>query len=737
MREDAQAKLATSAIRPEEAEDAGIFDVDDASRIHAGYAPVPALVLPYYNPDGSKVRWGADEKPFERVRYLVPVFSKKKSWAPKKAIRYAQPAGSPLKVYFPWIGPPDGESPWPAILDDPKAALVITEGELKALCSCLCGAPTLGLGGVWNFAAPDGKLLPELAAINWHGRPVYIAFDSDAASNPQVCTAEARLVEELVRRSARPMLVRIPPAADGGKMGIDDYVDEFGAQHWLDLLAACPPMTAVERGVVALNEHIAWIEKESKAIDLRTHAFLQPQSLVSGSRFAAMNVAVPVTDGSGKTTIKKVQTAKVWLTHPYAQRYDDVLFRPSQGQTVEEDGKTAFNLWKGYSNEPGDVTPFLELTEFLFSRVRGEAAELPMKLLAYKAQHPEEKIPLAIILIGLQGCGKSLWSECVRDAFAPYSVELPSSALLDEHQGWLEKTLIAVINEAKAKDMFLGAERLRSLVSDERQNMNEKYRIARQVRNYTTFLITANSRAAGSFAGDDRRNIVVDCPPKRDKAFYSRVAGWKKAGGPRRLMDYLLSVDLGEWTPPVEAPMTAEKHMAFMEGLSPVQVVAAKALEANTSLVVEWLDASMQWALETETSGDVRAGRVADEIKRSIKQFQVRPFYTPEELALIFPAITRDLFGNRKVYSTVAGHISRQLRDAGLRYLECRDDPRGFKWRGQFHQFIIVADHADWSEPIGQADFDRLMREFPTYGAYRQKVTRISEIRARDAAERR
>lgn len=737
MRDDAREKLASSAITPAEADDAGIFAVDDASRIRSGYAAVPALVLPYYTPEGDKMRWGPDDAPFERVRYLVPVFSKKKSWAPKKPIRYAQPAGSPLRVYFPWIGDPNGESAWTAILRDHKAALVITEGEFKALCSCLCGAPTIGLGGVWNFAGPDGKLLPDLASIEWRGRPVYIAFDSDAASNPQVCTAEARLVEELVRRGARPMLVRIPAASDGGKMGIDDFVQEFGAKAWLDLLAACPPMTAVERGVVALNEHLAWIEKESKGLDLRTHNFVSRDALTTGSRFAAMTVAVPVVDGKGKTTIKKVQTAKIWLTHPYAQRYDDVLFRPAQGQTVEEDGKTAFNLWQGYTSEPGDVEPFLELTKFLFSRVRGEAAELPLKLLAYKAQHPGEKVPLAIILIGLQGCGKSLWSECIRDAFAPYSVELPSSALLEEHQGWLEKTLIAVINEAKAKDMFLGAERLRSLVSDERQNMNEKYRVARQVRNYTTFIITANSRAAGSFSGDDRRNIVIDCPSKREKAFYSRVAAWKKAGGPKRLMDYLLTMDLGEWTPPVEAPMTAEKHMAFMEGLTPVQVVAAKALEANTSLVVEWLDASMQWAMESETSGDVRAGRVADEIKRSIKNFQVRPFYTPEELALIFPAITRDLFGNRRVYSTVAGHISRQLRDAGLRYLESRDDPRGFRWRGQFHQFLVVADHAEWAEPIRQDEFERLMREFPTYGQYRAKVTRISEIRARDAAERR
>lgn len=727
MRDDALAKLASSAITPAEAADAGIFCVDDASRLHRSFAPVPALAFPYFEASGAKMRYGADGSEYIRVRYLAPVYSRKRSAGEKKLIRYAQPPASGLNVYFPWVGAPDGESPWEAILGDTREGLAITEGELKALCSSLCGAPTIGLGGVWNFLGPDGKLLPALAAIKWRSRPVYIAFDSDAAHNPQVATAEARLIDVLMGLGARPVLVRLPPTDAGGKQGIDDFVNKNGGRAWLDLLASIPPMSSVERGVVALNEHIAWVEKEAKAIDLRTLDFIGPAALTNGSRYGAMSVIVPTADGPAKT--KRVQTAKVWLTHPYAQRYDDVLFRPNGGDVVEEEGKVALNLWKGLHHNEGDATPFLYLSEYLFQRLRGDAA-LPLKLLAYKAQNPAEKVPLAIVLVGPQGCGKSFWAQIVREAFSPYGIELPSSELASEHQGWLEKSLIVSVNEAQQRDLYMGADRLKSLISDDQQHMNEKYRVPRQVRTYFTIIITANSRAVASYSGDDRRMIVVDCPPKREKAFYDRIKAWYKAGGARHLMDHLLSVDLQGWQPPQEAPMTAEKHMAYMEGLTPVQLVAAKALDANLSLVVEWLDASMTWANETETSGDHRASKVADEIKRSIKQFQVRPFYTPEELALIFPAITRDLFGNRKVYSTVSGHISRQLRDAGLRYLENRDSPKGFFWRNQYHQFIVVAEHGDWQEPIGQADFDRLMKQWPTYGEYRSKVSMLDHRRA-------
>jgi hypothetical protein len=711
------AKLAASSISEAEAEAGGMFSGPDAHTLHASYAHAPFLALPYHHPDGSPASYrtgDANPEPFVRIRYLEPVSARRHGFQKPQELRYVQPPKSGIHAYFPKV--PGGN--WPAVLADPAVSLVITEGELKAYVSCLVGVATIGLGGVWMFATPDGALLPELAAIPWRGRTVYIAYDSDAVTNPHVLTAEARLIDELTKRGARCALVRIPPGAGDRKQGIDDFIHANSPQHWVALVNSTMTLSAVDRGVVALNEHLAWIEREEKAYDMRSGVFLSRHAIVNGSRYSALTVSVPADTGAG-AGIKRIQTAKLWLTHPYAQRYDDVIFQPDAGATVEQDGKTSLNLWQGYETTQGDIGPFLELTDFIFERMPAEHRELALKLVAYKAQNPAKKIPLAIVLVGKMGAGKSLWFECVRQAFGQYGMEITSDQLKGDFNGWVEKSLFCVVNEAESYDLFRAKERIRSLISDVQRPMNEKFRVQRQVQAFAMYGFSANDRAAGSFSYDDRRMIVVDCPSKREDAFYARVGAWKnEQQGPRRLMRWLLELDLQGWAPPRTAPMTAEKYMSYLEGLTPVQRLAAEAMTADDGVVIQWLDAAMAWASAADTSGDIRAARIAEEIRANLKHFTVRPFYTPEEIAMLFPAIARDLFGNSKVYSTVAGHISRQLRNAGLPYLECSDDARGFKWRGGFKQYLVVADVDGWRQPITQAQFEDLMTKAPTYGAY-------------------
>jgi putative DNA primase/helicase len=90
--------------------------------------------------------------------------------------------------------------------------LLITEGELKAACSAKNGLPCIGLGGVWMFkAAAQGKsFLDQLEQIVWKDRPVFIVYDSDAATNPDVMKAENALARALLDRGARVFICRIP-----------------------------------------------------------------------------------------------------------------------------------------------------------------------------------------------------------------------------------------------------------------------------------------------------------------------------------------------------------------------------------------------------------------------------------------------------------------------------------------------------------------------------------------------
>lgn len=703
------ADLQRSGIAVKDAERAGFFDVEDASTIYPEFKPVPAYVIPYFSPAGENMTF--DRGPFCRVRYLH-ANSGQGSFVPQKAVRYGQPRASGTRAYFPPV------IDWQPLIEDAEEPIVITEGEKKALAGAIAGFPVIALGGVFNFMAAGDGLLPELQAINWRNREVYICFDSDAALNPNILVAEARLVNELqYKRGARCFLVRIPQDGEE-KVGLDDYLVAHGPSGLVQLLKSATWLSALDAKVVALNKSCAWIEAEGLVYDLEERTFIKKDNFINGSRFSTIK---HVTIGAGQRSgPKEISVARAWLTHPHAQRFGEILFRPGEGATVLTDaGRPALNMWTGWdtsSHVGEDVEPFLELSEFLFSGLPPEHRSLPLKLMAYKAQNPAEKIPLALLLVGPQGCGKTLWGECIRDAFAPYSSDVTSQAFHSEFQNWLEKTLIVLINEAEHDDMRRGADVLKSLISDLQRPMNEKYRPARLVKTYSLYILTSNSRAVGAFAPDDRRMIVVDCPPKREPAFYERVATWKRNGGCKALLNYLLNLDLKGWKPPAAAPMTAEKYMAYMESLSPVQRLAEEMRTATDHAIKRWLDAAMAWAQNAEVSNNTQLAAHARAIADGIRHYQIRDWYTPEELTLMFPHLVETLQGSRFDRSMPAGRISRELREAGLTYLQSADDPRGFHWHGAVKQYLVVRNFEDWRSPLRQVDFERHMKMWPTYG---------------------
>jgi hypothetical protein len=714
-RQLAAADLARSGISPSAASYAGVGVVPDARALSADYAPAPALVIPYVDPwTREPVHYanGAGPKPFARVRYLgdhAPA-QVTNPFRPPKVQRYAQPAGSGVHAYFP---PVRGLS-WANVASDAGHPLLIVEGEKKALAATLQGFACVGLGGVHNFYNA-GAFLPELERIAWKGRHVYICFDSDAAQNPQIQAAEAKLATELsLHRGASLYLVRLPSLPNGDKQGVDDFLLHEGPDRLDALLQAAPRLRKIDAAVISLNAHVAWIEKEGCVYDLRSKEFIQKSNFVNGSAYSALEILAPTDKGTG---VKRISVAESWLKHPHAQRYDYVEFAPESANPVlhTEAGGLALNMWTGWAPAPGDVAPFLELSAYLFADMR-EHADLPLRLLAYKAQNPGVKIPLALVLVGPEGCGKSLWADCAREAFAPYTAEVPPSSLGEQFNGFTECTLMAVMNEVTGKMIREHAPKLRALISEKAVSLNEKFRVRRQIKSYTQYILTANDRGAGAFSADDRRMVVVSCPQKRERDFYIRVRDWKNRGGGRALLDYLLSLDLQGWEPPQQAPLTDEKYMAYMESLSPVERLAEEIKVADGNVIVMWIQAALAWAQAAEVTNNLQNSRYAREIMDSLATIQVRPWYTPEELGLMFPSIVSQLHGARGVKARVAGEISRELRTAGVGYLRCADDPRGFRWKGSIRQYLVVAEADEWTEPLPQAEFERLMGQFPRFG---------------------
>ena len=188
------------------------------------------LVIPFPEADGKLNGYG-------RMKPDTPRLSSKDG----SPVRYESPKGAANRAYF-----PPGTL---AALADPTAPLVITEGEKKAAKADQERFPAIGLVGVWGWQKKrkdkDGPraLIPDLDAVAWEGRPIFLCYDSDLADKPDVAHAEWRLAEALTAKGVVVKIVRLPAGPEGAKVGLDDFLVAHGPDAFRQALEAAQPAT--------------------------------------------------------------------------------------------------------------------------------------------------------------------------------------------------------------------------------------------------------------------------------------------------------------------------------------------------------------------------------------------------------------------------------------------------------------------------------------------------------------
>jgi hypothetical protein len=177
----------------------------------------PGILIPIYGPDGSP---GDPVYRPDNPRELQG-----------KAVKYESiPLGS-LRLD---VNPVNKDH-----RHDPGVELWITEGAKKADALASRGAYAINLNGVWGFKGRTKlggtALLADFDLIAWQGRSVYLVFDSDVTTKPQVKDALERLKEHLKRKNAVGKIVLLPGELNGHqqKVGVDDYL---AAGHSIDEL---------------------------------------------------------------------------------------------------------------------------------------------------------------------------------------------------------------------------------------------------------------------------------------------------------------------------------------------------------------------------------------------------------------------------------------------------------------------------------------------------------------------
>lgn len=388
-----EAKLRTSALTAEHGKKLKMqaYTAEECKALKLP-ATKAGFLIPYFTIDGKVDK-------FYRYRYLEDTRTGFDKLTKKKALRYAQPGNTTVGVYLPPL------MDWRALAADPEVPVIITEGELKSACATVHGMPTIGLGGVWSFMSKKAgeELVPMLKEFEWSERTVYICYDSDGATNPDVVLAEARLAQRLVELGAHLYICRIPhPKVEEGeqakKLGIDDYIVEYGAEQFKNLVLEDAFEWSGSEALHKLNQRVVYVRDPGIMWDHNLRQRMSPGAFKEHA-FANVHYFERRATKNGETLVK-VPAAAAWLQWEHRAECDGLDFAPGEPRITEAG---MLNTWTGWGiAEPvmGDITLWARLLDHLFGDDT-DSRNYFEKWCAYPLQNPGIKMHVAAAILSL------------------------------------------------------------------------------------------------------------------------------------------------------------------------------------------------------------------------------------------------------------------------------------------------------------------------------------------------
>lgn len=503
--------------------------------------------IPYFDLDGKPTN-------FFRCRFLEDTRKGFQAYTDKKALKYGQPNGSVTEVYFPPL------VNWRALLGK-EVPLIITEGEKKSACATKHGLPTIGLGGVWSFMSKKhGKrLLDIFEEMNLDGRRIIICFDSDAATNPDIVSAENVLAERLTEQGANVAIARIKPEGDA-KVGLDDYIMAHGAaafkQQVLDMAFEYGPCQALH----GMNGKMVYVRDPGLLYDYANKMKLSAAQFV---QHAYSNVwHTVVTQGKDGNKITRVNTAKAWMEWAHRAELRGIVYRPGEPEITED---SYLNGWSGWGfSEPkkGDIGPWNMLLDHLFGGSKA-ARQWFECWLAWPIQRPGYKMASAALLWGAaQGTGKTLVGHTMMKLYGKNGAEIKDHDLESPRNEWAENKQFILADDITGSSNRRLANRLKTMITQKELRLDPKFIPSYSVRDCINYYFTSNDPDALFLDDGDRRFFIHEVMAGKlsvdqRKAF---VSWMESEAGIAALAWHLLNLETGDFDPRAEAFETGAKR---------------------------------------------------------------------------------------------------------------------------------------------------------------------------------
>jgi hypothetical protein len=517
-----------------------------------------SYLIPYHDVNGKLTKYW-------RVRYTEKVKGPFGA-AKKKPRRYTGPPGELPRFYFP------ASVDWKAFAQDTDETVMITEGEKKAEKACDAQLPCFSVPGVWAWRSKKQGVaaIPDFKMIKWKGRKVYLCFDNDLMTKPDVIGALNALARELTGRGASVWIKYLPKGP--GKIGLDDYLKKRSAESFLKLKEEEFKESAE---LWKLSEEIAAVNDPNAVWEFAARRFLRSHQDFK-NRYGDRIIRKLKANGDG---FKEVSAIEEWQKWKHKRRYKTITYRPGEDEIVDD----CINTWPGWGCEPkkGDVKPVIELLAFVFKDEPDMLAHF-LQWLAYPLQFPGGKNMTAYLFHSLhQGVGKSFIGYIMKRIYGDNFVAVDNEVMQGNFNGWITNKQFILGEEIAGTRARGTADLMKNMVTREQIHVNEKYQPAFDIEDCANYLLTSNHVDAMHVEDTDRRlNIIETKGSPKPQVFYGRVGRWLKKGGASHWFYYLLNeIDLSNYNPHAHAPISAAKRRMIDISKSDLDMFARDVLD--------------------------------------------------------------------------------------------------------------------------------------------------------------
>lgn len=405
--------------------------------------------------------------------------------------------------------------------DAPEGYYVLTEDDAKAIITCICNLagddPEDKRSRILNMQNTWRKLDGEAGAKVTGGKVLAGMIDGGMNETPR--TVGKNIVKAMYR------LLSDNDAAEQIEKMTEQFVMWYGPGVILDLHQ------------VAVGRTTPWMTRE------------QATNSLGGKKLAIGDKKIPIVNLLfGSTIIQRT----MGLT--FNPGDDDLITMTPEGPMV--------NQWRGYAVTPSpqrvtreDIDPFYDYVLNIVCSGDDDTCHWVMSWLADMLQQPHKKPGTALVLVGVQGAGKTFLGERVMGAIigkSHYSQISNVARLTDKFNTTIDNRILVQCDEAVHNYQKDVASRLKSIITDESVTIEPKGVNAYAKPNHMHLIFTSNEETAALFidpSPHERRFTVLKVSPARatDLKYWQDLRAWTEASLPkimRWLLDYKYDTNL-------------------------------------------------------------------------------------------------------------------------------------------------------------------------------------------------